>query len=101
MQIDNQSKIVSEETIEELNKRLNPANEVLKELKLRAGETDVRELSDADFKQAQYRFMNDTLTALNYIVTTLADISVILIESQSEYKKKHIREVLDGDKDKN
>ncbi len=96
--IENNSTRVSEETVKELEKRLNEVkpNEVLKEVKLRAGETDVRQLSDADFKQALYRFMNDSLNAYNLLINTLLDINLIMLESLSHNKKEKIVKLLDG-----
>lgn len=101
MEIINNSTRVSDETIKELKGRLEgkPA-EVLTELKLRPGETDIRQLSDADFKQATYRFMNDTLNAYNLMIHTLLDIEIILLESLSENKKAKVKEKLDGIKQK-
>jgi hypothetical protein len=96
--IENNSTKVSEETVKELEKRLNEvkANEVLKEVKLRAGETDVKQLSDAEFKQAMYRFMNDTLNAYNLMINTMLDINLIMLESLSHNKKEKIVKLLDG-----
>lgn len=98
IKIENNSTRVSEETAKELEKRLNEGkpNEVLTEVKLRAGETDVRQLSDAEFKQAMYRFMNDSLNAYNLLITTLLDINLILLESLSHNKKEKIVKLLDG-----
>jgi len=97
MKIDNQSTIVSDEAVKELEKRLNDnKNEVLTEVKLRKGETDVRELSDKDFKQAIYRYMNDNLNGLNLMIQTLLDINIILLEGLSTNKKKRVMEMLDG-----
>lgn len=96
--IENNSTRVSEETVKELEKRLNEVkpNEVLKEVKLRVGETDVRQLGEADFKQAVYRFMNDSLNAYNLLINTLLDINLIMLESLSQNKKEKIVKLLDG-----
>jgi hypothetical protein len=96
--IENNSTRVSEDTVKELEKRLNDVkpNEILKEVKLRAGETDVKQLSDAEFKQAMYRFMNDTLNAYNLIINTMLDINLIMLESLSHNKKEKIVKLLDG-----
>jgi hypothetical protein len=97
MKIENQSKIVSDEVVKELEARLNDNhNEVLKEIKLRKGETDVRELSDKEFKQAIYRFMNDSLNGMNVMIQTVLDINLILLEGLSANKKKKVMAMLDG-----
>jgi hypothetical protein len=97
MKIDNQSTIVSDEAVKELEKRLNDnKNEILKEITLRKGETDVRQLSETDFKQAIYRYMNDSLNGMNLMIQTLLDINIVLLEGLSANKKKRVMEMLDG-----
>lgn len=105
IKIQNNSKTVSDEAVAKLQEELNRTNEVLKEIRLRPGEVDVRELSDQDFKQACYRFMNDTLNALNLQNQTQLDINIILLESLSAKKKQKVADALNGlqkakDKDK-
>jgi len=96
MEIINNSTRLSDEQFQELKKRMaEKLNEVLTELKLRPGETDIRQLSDADFKQAVYRYMNDTLNAYNLMIHTLLDIEIVLLESLPEGKKKYVKDKLD------
>ncbi len=96
IKIENNSKSVSDEAVANLEKELNQPNEILTEIKLRPGEVDVRELSDKDFKQACYRFMNDTLNALNLQNQTLLDINLIIFESLSANKKQKVANILNG-----
>lgn len=97
IKIENQSKIVSDEVAKQLEEKLNDnKNEILKEIKLRKGETNVRQLSDQDFKQAIYRYMNDSLNGMNLMIQTLLDINLILLEGLSLNKKKRVMELLDG-----
>ena len=96
MEIKNESKLVSDEAVKKAVEKLEGINEVLKEIKLRKGEVDVRELSPKDVIQAQYRFMNDMLTIGNYMVQSLSDITIVLLESLSQNKKKKVLDALNG-----
>ena len=97
MKIENHSKIVSDEVAKQIEDKLNDnQNEILKEVRLRKGETDVRQLSEADFKQAIYRYMNDSLNGMNLMIQTLLDINLILMEGLSSNKKKRVIAMLDG-----
>jgi hypothetical protein len=96
MEIKNESTRVSDEAVEKAVEKLEGINEVLKEIKLRKGEVDVRELSPKDVIQAQYRFMNDMLTIGNYMVQSLSDITIVLLESLSQNKKKKVLDALNG-----
>jgi hypothetical protein len=97
MKIENHSKIVSDEVAKQIEDKLNDnQNEILKEVRLRKGETDVRQLSEADFKQAIYRYMNDSLNGMNLMIQTLLDINLILMEGLSANKKKRVMAMLDG-----
>jgi hypothetical protein len=96
MEIKNESSRVSDEAVEKAVEKLEVANEILKEIKLRKGEVDVRELSPKDLIQAQYRFMNDMLTLGNYMVQSLSDITIVLLESLSQNKKKKVLDALNG-----
>jgi hypothetical protein len=97
MKIENHSKIVSDEVAKQIEDKLNDnQNEILKEVRLRKGETDVRQLSEAEFKQAIYRYMNDSLNGMNLMIQTLLDINLILMEGLSANKKKRVIAMLDG-----
>lgn len=97
MKIENHSKIVSDEAVKKLEEHFNDnKNEVLKEILLRKGETDVRQLGEADFKQAIYRYMNDSLNGMNLMIQTLLDINIVLLEGLSANKRKKVMEALDG-----
>jgi hypothetical protein len=97
MKIENHSKIVSDEVAKQIEDKLNDnQNEILKEVRLRKGETDVRQLSEAEFKQAIYRYMNDSLNGMNLMIQTLLDINLILMEGLSSNKKKRVIAMLDG-----
>ncbi len=96
MEIKNESSRVSDEAVEKAVEKLEGVNEILKEIKLRKGEVDVRELSPKDLIQAQYRFMNDMLTLGNYMVQSLSDITIVLLESLSQNKKKKVLDALNG-----
>lgn len=96
MEIKNESSRVSDEAVEKAVEKLEGVNEILKEIKLRKGEVDVRELSQKDLIQAQYRFMNDMLTLGNYMVQSLSDITIVLLESLSQNKKKKVLDALNG-----
>jgi len=96
IKIKNASKTVSDEAVAKLEKELNKPNEVLTEIKLRPQEVDVRQLSDADFKQATYRFMNDMLNAVNMISQTLVDLEIIVLESLSANKKQKAIDAING-----
>jgi hypothetical protein len=97
MKIENHSKIVSDEAVKKLEEHFNDnKNEVLKEITLRKGETDIRQLSEAEFRQAIYRYMNDSLNGMNLMIQTVLDINLILLESLSNNKKKKVMEILDG-----
>jgi hypothetical protein len=96
IKIEKASTAVSDEAVANLEKELNKTNEVLTEIKLRPQEVDVRELPDKDFKQATYRFMNDTLNALNMISQTLVDLEIIVLESLSANKKQKAIDALNG-----
>lgn len=97
MKIENHSKIVSDEAVKKLEEHFaDNKNEKLKEISLRKGEVDVRELSDSEFKQVVYRWMNDMLTLANLQAQTLNDLEIILLETLSHNKKKRVAELLDG-----
>lgn len=97
MEIVNESTRLSPEQFEELKKKLEEKpNEVITDIKLRVGETDVRHITEQDKWQIQYRFMNDQLNAYNVMIQTLLDMNIILIESLPVHKKKEVLEKLDG-----
>lgn len=55
-------------------------NKKLKELKLREGEEDIRELSVKDYRQLEFRLMSDYWTYLNALNTTLVHLQIIVME---------------------
>jgi len=97
MEIENHSTRVSDKDFEAIKEQLGAkGNEVLDKLTLRDGEVDVRQLSEKEHWQIQYRFMNDQLNAYNLMIQTLLDMNLILLESLSESKKKKVIDKLDG-----
>ena len=97
MEIINESTRLTQEQFDEVKKQLETKpNDVLQEIKLRIGEVDVRQLSEVDKWQLQYRFMNDQLNAYNLMIQTLLDMNLVLIESLPLHKKKEVLEKLDG-----
>lgn len=55
-------------------------NKKLKELKLREGEEDIRELSAKDYRQLEFRLMSDYWTYLNALNTTLVHLQIVVME---------------------
>lgn len=55
-------------------------NKKLKELKLRDGEEDIRELSAKDYRQLEFRLMSDYWTYLNALNTTLVHLQIVVME---------------------
>ena len=97
MELENKSTRISDEAVKKANEELKAQeqkHDVLHEVNLRPQEVDARQLSDSEFKQVQYRFMNDTLTFMNYITTILNDIEIILLERETPYKKERLMKAL-------
>jgi hypothetical protein len=55
-------------------------NKKLVEIKLREGEEDIRELSEGDYRQLQFRLMSDYWAYLNALNTTLVHLQIIVME---------------------
>lgn len=55
-------------------------NKKLKELKLRDGEEDIRELSAKDYRQLEFRLMSDFWQYLSALNTTLVHLQLIVME---------------------
>jgi hypothetical protein len=66
-----------EQTLDIGSKKPNP---ILKKIKLRDGEEDVRQLPEKDFKQLEYRLMADFWQYLNAINTTLVHQQIVIME---------------------
>jgi hypothetical protein len=55
-------------------------NKILKDIKLREGEEDIRELSAKDYRQLEYRLMADFWQYLNALNQTMVLQQIILME---------------------
>lgn len=55
-------------------------NKKLKELKLREGEEDIRELSAKDYRQLEFRLMSDYWAYLNSLNITLVHLQIVVME---------------------
>jgi hypothetical protein len=62
----------------------------LTSLQMRVGEVDVRKLNKANQFQIMYRFMNDTLTLLNNLMTSVIDIEIAVKVGLTEEQQKKI-----------
>lgn len=57
-----------------------PKNPILKEVKLRPNEENVKELAKTEYQQLEYRLLADFWQYLNAINTTLVHTQIILME---------------------
>jgi hypothetical protein len=55
-------------------------NKILKDIKLREGEEDIRDLSAKDYRQLEYRLMADFWQYLNALNQTMVLQQIILME---------------------
>lgn len=67
----------------------------LKTLQMRVGEVDVRKLNKRDQFQIMYRFMNDTLTLLNNLMTSVIDIEIAVKAGLTEEQQKKISALIE------
>jgi hypothetical protein len=67
----------------------------LKSLQMRVGEVDVRKLNKAEQFQIVYRFMNDTLTLLNNMMTSIIDIEIAVKAGLTEEQQKKINALIE------
>ena len=67
----------------------------LKTLQMRVGEVDVRKLNKRDQFQIMYRFMNDTLTLLNNLMTSVIDIEIAVKAGLTEEQQKKINALIE------
>lgn len=67
----------------------------LKSLQMRVGEVDVRKLNKGDQFQIMYRFMNDTLTLLNNLMTSVIDIEIAVKAGLTEEQQKKINVLIE------
>lgn len=74
---------------------METTNQVLTELKLRTGEIDVRQLSEADMNQINYRFMNDMLTIMNNLMTSMVEIEVKLDAMLTPKQQEKIKRLVE------
>jgi hypothetical protein len=64
-------------------------------LQMRVGEVDVRKLSKSNQFQIMYRFMNDTLTLLNNLLTSVIDIEIAVKSGLTEEQQKKINVLIE------
>jgi len=62
---------------------------------MRVGEVDVRKLSKSNQFQIMYRFMNDTLTLLNNLLTSVIDIEIAVKSGLTEEQQKKINVLIE------
>jgi hypothetical protein len=55
-------------------------NKILKDIKLREGEEDIRDLSAKDYRQLEYRLMADFWQYLNALNQTMVLQQIVLME---------------------
>ena len=67
----------------------------LTSLQMRVGEVDVRKLSKSNQFQIMYRFMNDTLTLLNNLLTSVIDIEIAVKSGLTEEQQKKINVLIE------
>lgn len=101
----NESTRTSDEAIAKAQKELKELNEkrnqhillTRENFKLREQEPDMSAIDQSIRDQLQYRFINDSLLALNLLIQQLNALEIIAFESLPKDKQDKVNRILDGE----